>query len=241
AGRERSSNRPAASYHLPSPYCATTPEEGDHAMFRCINCVVDIVNQAGREFDTGSKSDQYTTSLNGLTQVGPITIDFAKFFGPVHPGTLRFGIALTGFRYEWHGVDFIKLEDHDLQRVFCRLDLVDVDPSNARCVVRVATGLRDNSFGPGDRWDDYFNASVGFCVIAIADDGIDVCNNSRQFRFDNVSFPLQDVDLLQLNRSRDNVVVFLRGFELEYEATEHFVLHAQAGIDIPNPGNQPML
>src|SRR5262249_43948297 len=73
------------------------------------------------------------------------------------------------------------------------------------------------------------------------DDGIDLYNNSRQFRFDNVSFPLQDVDLLQLNRSRDNVVVFLRGFELEYEATEHFVLHAQAGIDIPNPGNQPML
>jgi hypothetical protein len=74
-------------------------------------------------------------------------------------------------------------------------------------------------------------------VIAIFDPEVDIYNGSRQFRFYTAPFPHGDTDLLQLNRSRDNVLVFLRGFELEYEATDHFVYKMRASIGVQPVGS----
>lgn len=184
-------------------------------MFRNKSVTI-AVSQKQTEFDTFKDPPASGGSA------GPITVDFSKLIKKPK-GPLKFAIALTGFGIEWPG------QEHLFYRMFCRTEIVDIDQDARTCAISVAAGLRDFSPHEGE-WDDKYDGHVHVRVMACDDSELDVYVNSRRFRFSDAGdVPRGDQDLLQLNRSKANIVPLLTGFELQYE-DDHSVQKFHASV-----------
>lgn len=202
-------------------------------MFRCIKDAVDRTDLGQREYDS-----LVDPSAQNNNQPGPITYNFSGLFSPFSSRSrlLRLGVVLTGFRFRWLNGSGTDDDQHLLKRLFCRLELVDVDPVGMKCRIRVAGGIHDNSFS-NEEWDDHYDLRIDYIVFALDDAAVDLYSLTHQIRVDKVTpFPRQESDLLQMNRAQDNVVTFLRGFEYQFQSADHSIEQFHASVEVQSGG-----
>lgn len=137
---------------------------------------------------------------------GPMTERRVLFLGPNYS---RVTPVLRGF-----DLHFAYDEDHEIQRIVARTELVSGASSQA--VVEVTAGIRDGS----GFWDDQYQAYVAFSLLCEQRETCQILQGTAQLTGAD-SGPITLKEIFDVpNRSQFQYLAFLRGFDVGFSSEE---------------------